>query len=81
MYAVRASILSAWQVGKKRGWWNGVKGGDVALFVASLMVIETVFERNREAVNSRVARRLVGGFRGEGWSDSVIEQPKDQKRE
>lgn len=69
LYGARASIDSLWKVGRKRGWWRGVRGGDVGLFVASLMVINVIYERDSRAVNSKVVRRTVGSLRGEGWGD------------
>ena len=52
-----------WKVGRKRGWWRGVKGGDVALFVVGLAVVEGVFE---------VRPRAVGGVgKGVAWLRGV----------
>ena len=47
LYSIRLSIDSFWKVGKKRGWWTGVRGGDVVLFVAGLGVVNVVFENHR----------------------------------
>lgn len=74
LYAARASLDSVWKVGRKRGWWRGVRGGDVWIFVASLMAVNVVFEREGRAVNSGVVRRGVGFLRGEGVRDRVGEE-------
>ncbi len=55
---------SLWKVGRKRGWWTGVRGGDVVLFVAGLGVVNVVFERHRECMGDGVGRG-VGWLRGE----------------
>ncbi|KAI0996159.1 hypothetical protein K3495_g12020 [Podosphaera aphanis] len=69
LYSMRASILSCWQVGKKRGWWRGFQGGDIFVFVASLALLNVIFERNgdRGVVDSAMARIMLRGARGEGW--------------
>ena len=58
------------------GWWRGVRGGDVWIFVASLMAVNVVFEREGRAVNSGVVRRGVGFLRGEGVGDRVGEEER-----
>lgn len=75
----KESLDSLWKVGKKRGWWNGVRGGDVWVFVASLMVINAVFERGPKAVNSGFVRKGLNGLRGEGWKD--VEGLEERKTE
>ncbi|TVY31905.1 hypothetical protein LSUB1_G008383, partial [Lachnellula subtilissima] len=57
LYSARTSLDSLWKVGRKRGWWKGMRGGDVWVFVASLMVINLVYERDPKAVSSAVVRR------------------------
>lgn len=57
LYSLRLSVDSAWKVGVKRGWWKGVRGGDVALFVVGLAVVNVVYEKRRG---------VVGGGSGEG---------------
>jgi hypothetical protein len=76
LYGARASLDSLWKVGRKRGWWRGVRGGDVGLFVASLMVINVVYERDARAFRSGPARRGVSYIRGEGLRDWVAEEDK-----
>jgi hypothetical protein len=65
----KSSLDSLWKVGRKRGWWNGVRGGDVWVFVASLMVVNSVFERSPKSVRSRLVRKSLNSLRGEGWRD------------
>ncbi len=77
----RSSLDSLWKVGKKRGWWRGVRGGDVWLFVGSLMVINAVYERDARAIRSGMVRRGVSGIRGEGLRDYVKENEKRVKEE
>lgn len=80
MYSLRASVDSAWKVGKKRGWWKGVRGGDVWIFVCSLMVINCVYERDMRSIRSGVVRRGVNSLRGEGMRDLVGEEEKRLKQ-
>ncbi|KAH9216654.1 hypothetical protein DL95DRAFT_362969 [Leptodontidium sp. 2 PMI_412] len=80
LYALRASLDSVWKVGRKRGWWRGVRGGDVWLFVASLMAVNVVFERERSAVGSGVVRRGVGFLRGEGLGDGVGKEEEVERK-
>lgn len=71
LYSARSSLDSTWKVGVKRGWWRGVRGGDVWLFVASLAVVNVVFERDARAVSSGIGRRGLGFLRGEGFADRL----------
>jgi hypothetical protein len=83
LYGARASLDSLWKVGKKRGWWRGIRGGDIGLFVASLMVINVVYERDARAIRSGLVRRGVSSLRGQGLRDWVAEEDKrieDEKR-
>ncbi len=65
LYSVRLSIDSSWKVGRKRGWWRGVRGGDVGLFVLGLGVVNVIYERDREAVRGGGMRMGAGWLRGE----------------
>ena len=65
LYSVRLSIDSFWKVGKRRGWWKGFTGGDVWLFVLGLGVLNTIYEKDREAVRGGGVRMGVGWLRGE----------------
>ena len=64
MYSMRVSIDSFWKVGRKRGWWNGVKGGDITIFVLGLALMNVIYERRKGAVDKSVGRGL-GWMRGE----------------
>jgi hypothetical protein len=65
LYATRVSANSLWKVGVKHGWWRGVKGGDVWVFVAGLVVLNLVYEARAEAIDSRAVRGLMRVLRGE----------------
>ncbi|KAL8981279.1 MAG: hypothetical protein Q9205_003890 [Flavoplaca limonia] len=72
LYSVRLSIDSSWKVGKKRGWWKGIKGGDLGVFVAGLMVINMIYERDAMAVQGGMVRKGLGFLRGEGFVDRAV---------
>ena len=78
MYSVRMSLDSLWKVGKKRGWWKGVRGGDVALFVASLALMNVIYERRREAVDKGIGKGL-GWLRGEELFARNVVEMEDKK--
>jgi hypothetical protein len=71
LYSARLSIDSVYKVGKKRGWWRGVRQGDVMLFVASLALLNMVYERQSDAVRGAMIRKAFSSFRGEGWVDNA----------
>jgi hypothetical protein len=77
LYSTRLSVDSLWKVGVKRGWWKGVKNGDVLLFVVSLALVNVVYEREPKAVSSGVVRKGLGVMRGEGWVDRAVVKEKD----
>ncbi|KAF1947923.1 hypothetical protein EJ02DRAFT_8359 [Clathrospora elynae] len=72
LYSARVSIDSLWKVGVKRGWWRGVRNGDVLLFVVSLGVVNVLYEVEPRSVNSGVVRKGLGVLRGEGWVDRAV---------
>ncbi|KAF4553617.1 Hypothetical protein D9617_6g093480 [Elsinoe fawcettii] len=74
LYCLRLSLDSAWKVGKRRGWWKGVQGGDVLLFTAALALTGAVYERRKTAVRGAVVRKGLGWMRGEGWVDAAVER-------
>ena len=76
LYSSRVSVDSFWKVGRKRGWWRGVRGGDLCLFVGSLMVANLVYERDARSIRSGIGRRVVSSLRGEGLRDYVAEEEK-----
>ncbi len=49
------------------------------IFVASLMAVNVVFEREPKGVNSGAVRRGVSFLRGEGLVDKVAEEEKKRK--
>ena len=56
MYTLRLSIDSTYKVGKKRGWWKGIRNGDVLLFVLSLAMVNYVYEGQPSAVQGGKVR-------------------------
>lgn len=81
LYSARMSSDSLWKVGKKRGWWRGVRSGDVLLFVTSLALINVVYERDPKAVDGAVSRKALGVFRGDGWVDRAASVAKGKGKE
>jgi hypothetical protein len=79
LYCARLSMDSGWKVGKKRGWWKGVKGGDVWLFVVALAACNAIYTKDVDAIPGGVMRRVVAGLRGE--SAAMIESVKDVDEE
>ncbi|KAF2645076.1 hypothetical protein P280DRAFT_444425 [Massarina eburnea CBS 473.64] len=69
LYSARMSIDSLWKVGVKRGWWRGLKNGDVLLFVLSLATVNVLYEISPKSVNSGVARKGLGVLRGDDDDD------------
>ncbi|KAK5118090.1 hypothetical protein LTR62_004136 [Meristemomyces frigidus] len=77
LYSARLSIDSLYKVGKKRGWWKGVRQGDVLLFVASLALLNVVYERQPGAVRGAMVRKALSTVRGEGWDDKCAVGKED----
>lgn len=72
---------SLWKVGVKRGWWKGWKNGDVFVFIASLALIQSIYETNPKAVSGGVVRKSLSMLRGDGWVDrAVIKSEEDQEK-
>jgi hypothetical protein len=80
LYTARTSIDSLWKVGVKKGWWRGIKNGDVLLFVLSLATVNALYEISPQSVNSGVARKGLGVLRGEGWVDRVMVPPEGERQ-
>ncbi|CRK33759.1 hypothetical protein BN1708_006134, partial [Verticillium longisporum] len=78
LYSARASVDSLWKVGVKRRWWKGMRGGDVWVFVAALMVTGVVYERDARAIREGSWRRGVSWIRGEGLRDWSLEEEEVQ---
>lgn len=85
LYSFRLSLDSLYKVGKKRGWWKGVKNGDVMLFVAGLAAVNYVYEAQPSAVQGAMIRKTLAMCRGEGWVDRAEklerEAHEEKKRE
>lgn len=81
LYSVRLSIDSTWKVGTKRGWWKGVRNGDVWIFVMALALTGAVYEVDPEAVQGRPFRKAFGFLRGEGCADKVAVAQGGKDRE
>ena len=77
MHSVRTSIDSFWKVGKKRGWWKGVEGGDVLLFVVGLALMNRVYDRRKEAIDRGIGNGL-GWMRGDNL---FAKRSSDERRE
>ncbi|KAL8243670.1 hypothetical protein R6Q59_009928 [Mikania micrantha] len=71
MYAARTSLDSLWKVGKKRGWWKGVQGGDVWLFVVSLMAMNIVYDLHTQTDASMKLLKVLRGETEIGLPDQV----------
>lgn len=87
LYAARLSALSAWTVGQKRGWWKGVKGGDLGVVVMGLAVLNALVTRDQargeESVDSRVVRWTMEILRGDrelGMAPKVEGEKKGKDR-
>lgn len=78
LYSVRLSIDSFWKIGKKRGWWRGVRGGDVAVFVTSLALMNVVYETRKGAVEKGIGKG-VGWLRGEELFAKEEEEGRERK--
>lgn len=76
LYSARLSIDSLYKVGKKRGWWRGIRNGDVLLFMASLALLDGVYQAKPDAVQGASIRKVMSVLRGEGWRDAV--EPKSE---
>lgn len=72
LMSARYSIDSLWKVGVKHNWWKGVKNGDVLVFVASLALIQGIYEVNPKAISGGVIRKGLGMLRGDGWVDRAM---------
>ena len=57
MYSVRASLDSYWKVGLKKGWWSNKGNKDLWVLVASMALLNVVFELRPDAVQSGIVQR------------------------
>lgn len=74
LYSARASVDSLWKVGVKRRWWRAMRGGDLWVFVAAVMLTGAVYERDARAVREGGWRKGISWVRGEGWRDWALEE-------
>ena len=81
LYSARLSIDSLYKVGKKRGWWKGMKNGDVLVFVMSLALLDFVYETRPGAIRGAMIRKSFGVLRGDGWVDRAVVGSNDVKAE
>lgn len=81
LYSARLSMDSAWKVGVKRGWWKGVRNGDTMLFIASLALIQSIYETNPKAISGGVVRKSLSMLRGEGWTDRAVPAASEEVKE
>jgi hypothetical protein len=66
LYAARMSVDSLWKVGVKHRWWKGIKGGDVWVFVASLALVNVVYDLGKDTpAGQDRALALIKVLRGE----------------
>lgn len=64
----------------KRGWWKGVKNGDLFVFVASLALIQGIYEVNPKAISGASLRKGLGILRGDGWVDRAVVKGLDGEK-
>lgn len=81
MYSARTSVDSLWKVGRKRGWWVGVRDGDVVVFMVGMAVVGGVYESVPEGVEGGYVRKGLGVLRGDGWVDRAGKLGKGKGRE
>jgi hypothetical protein len=65
---------------QKKGVVKSVKNGDVMLFVAALMAVNVVYDRDAAAISGGAARRVLASLRGRGFRDYVAEKIEREKR-
>lgn len=65
LYAARVSADSLWKVGVKHGWWRGIKGGDVWVFVTGLVLLNVLYQTREAAMDSRATQWVMKVLRGE----------------
>ncbi len=65
LYATRMSVDSLWKVGVKHGWWKGIRGGDVMLFVAGLALLNIVYELRAKVVDDKGMQLVMKVLRGD----------------
>ncbi|KAK4175082.1 hypothetical protein QBC36DRAFT_355586 [Triangularia setosa] len=81
LYSAKASVESFWKVGVKRRWWRAMKGGDLWVFVAALMLTGVVYERDARAIKEGSWRKGISWVRGEGFRDWGVEVEEGEEEE
>ncbi|KAK4225763.1 hypothetical protein QBC38DRAFT_253313 [Podospora fimiseda] len=81
LHTTKMSLESFWKVGVKRRWWRAMRGGDVWVFVAALMLTGVVYERDARAIKEGGWRKGLSWVRGEGWRDWGVEVDEDEDGE
>jgi len=61
MFVARMSVDSLWKVGVKRRWWKGIQGGDVLLFMASLVLMNASYDWRGDDVQPTALLKLLRG--------------------
>jgi hypothetical protein len=79
--SAKVSVESLWKVGVKRRWWRAMRGGDVWVFVAALMVTGVVYERDAMAVREGAWRKGISWVRGEGFKDWGMEMEMEDEED
>lgn len=80
MYSTRSSLDSLWKVGRRRGWWKGVKGGDVWLFVISLAMFSILLDSQRATFAKDRSMAVIRLLRGDIEMGLRNRDEKDDKR-
>ena len=78
LYSARVSIDSLYKVGKKRGWWRGLRNGDVLLFVTSLAMINLAYETQPTSISGAALRKGLSSLNGQGWVDKAKSSSEDE---
>ncbi|KAK4162837.1 hypothetical protein QBC43DRAFT_214517 [Cladorrhinum sp. PSN259] len=81
LHTTKMSLESFWKVGVKRRWWRAMRGGDVWVFVAALMLTGVVYERDAKAIKEGGWRKGLSWVRGEGWRDWGVEVEEEEEEE
>ncbi|KAK3991527.1 hypothetical protein QBC44DRAFT_50755 [Cladorrhinum sp. PSN332] len=81
LHTTKMSLESFWKVGVKRRWWRAMRGGDVWVFVAALMLTGVVYERDARAIKEGGWRKGISWVRGEGWRDWGVEVDEEEDGE
>lgn len=81
LYSARLSLDSLWKVGVKRGWWKGIRSGDVLLFTASLALLDVLYVTRPTAIKGAMVRSGMAVLRGQSSliaAEDDAEKPEPQ---